>query len=85
MIAEHEAEQRRILERQQHLRQTIEPLRSTGEEGALRQRYVATLAQLEDQFEQIARSIAEQQTSIEKLTAQIERRLRRLSAPKRTA
>lgn len=85
MIAEHEAEQRRILERQQHLRQTIEPLRSTGEEGALRQRYVATLAQLEDQFEQITRSIAEQQTTIEKLTAQIERRLRRLSALKRTA
>lgn len=85
MIAEHEAEQRRILERQQHLSQTIEPLRSTGEEGALRQRYVATLAQLEDQLEQIARSIAEQQTTIEKLTAQIERRLRRLSALKRTA
>ncbi|WP_322488946.1 hypothetical protein [Chloroflexus sp.] len=76
-IAEHEHERRRIFERQQRLQQQLTPLRSDGEEGALRQRYVATLAQLEDQVERIDAAIAEQQALIEKLKERIERRLRR--------
>ncbi|MCX7859352.1 MAG: hypothetical protein N2385_04620 [Chloroflexus sp.] len=76
-IAEHERERQRIFERQQRLQQQIAPLWNEGEEGALRQRYVATLAQLEDQIEQIDAAIAEQQTLIRKLHERIERRLRR--------
>lgn len=76
-IAEHERERQRIFERQQRLQQQLAPLRSDGEEGALRQRYVATLAQLEDQVEQIDAAIAEQQALIQKLKERIERQLRR--------
>ncbi|MFN3374675.1 MAG: hypothetical protein ACK44M_14055, partial [Chloroflexus sp.] len=77
-IAERERERQRIFERQQRMQQQIAPLRSDGDEGALRQRYVATLAQLEDQLEQIDTAIAEQQALIQKYKDQIERRLRRL-------
>lgn len=77
-IAERERERQRIFERQQRLQQQIAPLRSDGDEGALRQRYVATLAQLEDQVEQIDTAIAEQHALIQKYKDQIERRLRRL-------
>lgn len=76
-IAERERERQRIFERQQRLQQQLAPLRSDGEEGALRQRYVATLAQLEDQIEQIDAAIAEQQALIQTLKERIERRLRR--------
>lgn len=76
-ITEHEHERQRIFERQQRLQQQLAPLRSDGEEGALRQRYVATLAQLEDQVERIDAAIAEQQALIQKLKERIERRLRR--------
>ncbi|WP_298820469.1 hypothetical protein [Chloroflexus sp.] len=77
-IANHERERQLIFERQQRLQQQIAPLRSDGEEGALRQRYVTTLAQLEDQLEQIDAAIAEQRALIEKLQTQIKRRLSRL-------
>jgi len=77
-MKQHEAEQKRIVERQQQLRQKIEPLRSDGEEGMLRQRYIASLAQLEDQLERLDTAIAEQQALIQKLTSQVERRLQRL-------
>jgi flagellar biosynthesis chaperone FliJ len=77
-IKQHEAEQKRIFERQQQLQQKIEPLHSDGEEGMLRQRYIASLAQLEDQLEWLDTAIAEQQALIQKLTSQVERRLQRL-------
>lgn len=77
-ITERERERQRIFERQQRLQQQIAPLRSDGDEGTLRLRYVATLAQLEDQVEQIDAVIAEQQALIQKYKDQIERRLRRL-------
>ncbi|PMP83125.1 MAG: hypothetical protein C0184_05785, partial [Chloroflexus aggregans] len=47
-IVEYEREQQRIFERQKRLQQQLTPLHSDGKQGALRQRYVATLDQLEN-------------------------------------
>ncbi len=79
-IDEATKERQRVFERQQRLQQQIAPLRSDGDEGSLRQRYVATLAQLEDRVDQIEAEIAAQQATIQRLKSQIEKRLRQMKA-----
>ncbi len=77
-IVEYEREQQRIFERQKRLQQQLTSLHSDGEEGVLRQRYVATLDQLENQLEQIEAAITDQQNLIKKLKDRLDRILRQL-------
>ncbi|MEF3275685.1 MAG: hypothetical protein K6356_15050 [Chloroflexus sp.] len=71
-IAYYEQERQDIFQRQQHLQQQSAPLCTGDDKGALRQRYVVTLARLKDQVAWIDAAIAEQQALIQKLYVQVE-------------
>ncbi len=66
-----------IYKRQQQIRRNLEPLGREGDEGALRQRYVATLNELEDRLTALAGDEARLRAEIAHLEDQAARRLRK--------
>lgn len=65
-----------IYKRQQQIRGNLEPLGREGDEGALRQRYVATLNELENRLTALAGDEARLRAEIARLEEQTARRLR---------
>jgi hypothetical protein len=77
-IAQAEHERETIFAHQHQIQANLQPLGREGDEGALRQRYVATLAKLEDQLGALAIRIDELEATITRLEEQAMRRLKRL-------
>jgi hypothetical protein len=67
-----------IFRQQTQIQGNLQPLGRDGEEGALRQRYVAALGQLEDRLAAIAAEEQATRQQIERLEDQAARRIRRL-------
>jgi hypothetical protein len=65
-----------IYKRQQQIRGNLEPLGREGDEGALRQRYVTTLNELENRLTALAGDEARLRAEIARLEEQAARRLR---------
>ncbi len=65
-----------IYKRQQQIRSNLEPLGREGDEGALRQRYVATLNELENRLAALAGDETRLRAEIVRLEEQAARRLR---------
>ncbi len=78
-ISQAEQERETIFAHQRQIQGNLQPLGREGEEGALRQRYVATLATFEDQLGVLATRISDLQATIVRLEDQATRRLKRLS------
>jgi hypothetical protein len=76
-----QSDQRReaVYKQQSQIQGNLQPLGHEGEEGALRQRYVATLGQLEDQLGQLAADEQRLREEIARLEDQATKRLKRLS------
>lgn len=72
------AEREAIYKQQRQIQGSLQPLGREGDEGALRQRYVATLGQLEDRLAAIAAEEERLRQTIAGLEEQIARRLKRL-------
>jgi len=78
----HELDQQReaIFKQQRQIRGNLEPLGREGEEGALRQRYVATLGALEDRLATLAAEEARLRALIARLEEQAAKRLQKLAS-----
>lgn len=71
-----EHERKQIYAHQKQIQASLAPLGKEGDEGALRQRYVATLSQSEDQLS----ALAQEETRLKALITTLEREAQRLSA-----
>ncbi len=71
-----DAQRDEIYKRQRQIRGNLEPLGREGDEGALRQRYVATLGELEDRLSALANDEARLRQEIARLEEQAARLLR---------
>ncbi len=72
-------ERKTIFKQQSQIQGNLQPLGREGEEGALRQRYVNTLGQLEDRLVAISAAEEALHAAISQLEEQIGRRLKRLT------
>ena len=70
-----------LYKQQRQIQGNLQPLGREGEEGALRQRYVATLGQIEDQLAAHAASEQRLREEIARLEEQAAKRLKRLARP----
>ncbi len=68
-----------IFKQQRQIRGNLEPLGREGEEGALRQRYVATLGELEDRLAALAAEETRLRETIARLEEQAAKRLQKLA------
>jgi hypothetical protein len=68
-----------IYKQQRQIQGNLQPLGREGEEGALRQRYVAALGQLEDRLATLATEEAALREQVARLEDQASKRLRRLT------
>lgn len=75
-----ERERETLYKQQRQIQGNLQPLGREGDEGALRQRYVTALNQIEDQLAALAAREAQAQQEIADLETQALERLRRLSA-----
>lgn len=73
-----EQEREAISKQQRQIQGNLQPLGREGDEGALRQRYVATLGQLEDRLAALAADEARLRETIAALEAQAAKRIKRL-------
>ncbi|HMQ32373.1 MAG TPA: hypothetical protein PKD53_16695 [Chloroflexaceae bacterium] len=73
-----EAEREAIYKQQRQIQGSLQPLGREGDEGALRQRYVATLGQLEDRLAALAAEAERLRQAIAALEEQAARRIRGL-------
>ncbi len=74
-----EQEREAIYKQQRQIQGNLQPLGREGDEGALRQRYVATLGQLEDRLAALAAEERATNEQIARLEEQAARRLKRLT------
>ena len=77
-LAAIEAERKQIYAAQKQVQGSLAPLGTQGEEGALRQRYVATLNQSEDRLNALAAEEQQLNARIATLEQQAAERLRAL-------
>jgi hypothetical protein len=77
-ISQIEQQREKIYAQQRQIQGNLQPLGRDGDEGVLRQRYVATLATLEDQLAAQAEAISDLHKAISRLDEQATRRIKRL-------
>lgn len=75
-----ERDREALYKQQRQIQGSLTPLTREGDEGALRQRYVATLGQIEDQLAAIVGEQGRLNTQIVQLNEQITQQLKRLSS-----
>ena len=78
-LRQSEQEREAIYKQQRQIQGNLQPLGREGDEGALRQRYVATLGQLEDRLAALAAEERATNEQIARLEEQAARRLKRLT------
>lgn len=74
-----DAEREAVYTQQRQIQGNLQPLGREGDEGTLRQRYIASLAQLEDRLAQLAADQATTREQIARIEEQAARRLKRLA------